>query len=311
LAVEEAMTVTQMFHRRSPVRIRFPALILAALVVGSQTQAGTPPGPKKNAQGDLLGLARQRIKEEVKPGVVILVPRDEGDRNRLAFRLGQLLGAGGTDTGFHSLATPAPAQAAQSIEYVFCQAIFICMPVAQARAAFPQVDPRAAVVLLGLDGKPTGWLAESPGLFEENFVPAMTELLHGGQGERLAATVRAQKQALGKTADTIEAAVRDLDHDRFRKREAASRLLARMAERTTAILVSAHQKAPSLEARRRIERLLDAVLAAEAGPLATPLPIGLTWAEPQADPVRQAGAVIPPGQPPSEPRRLLRFVWPN
>jgi hypothetical protein len=151
-------------------------------------------------------------------------------------------------------------------------------------------------VLLGLDGKPAATLPERPGLFQEGFVPAMTELLHGARGERLAALAAAQRKALGvEMAARVDAAVKDLDNDRFRKREAASALLARSAKRTTAILLRAEQTAPSLEARRRLERLLEAVQNAAASRPNRMLPYGARWEE------------VPRDGRPEGGKRFLRF----
>jgi len=277
-------------------------LVLGLVLFGT---AGAADRPAEKPDGDLLEAARKRIKEEIKPGVVIIVPEEESAQNYLALRLTRLLGgevAEAAEGGLRQTAYTEPTKAPQGTAYLFCQAVFVCLPAKQAHKAFPKLEPATSVVLLGTDGKPCGSLMGSPALFEENFVSAVSELLYGPHGERLAVLADAQRRALGPLGARIDQAVKDLDHDRFRKREAASEFLARTADRTTAILIQAHRKAPSLEARRRIERLLDGVVEAASDNV---LPIhGVAWQ-------KHGTANGPDGSPrnggPNGPR-FLRFV---
>jgi hypothetical protein len=291
--------VTRPFDRRTLIS----TLVLGVALLGPARGADRPTD---KPCGDLLETARQRMKQEVKPGVVIIVPEEESAQNYLALRLTRLLGGEGPmeEQPIRTVAYTRPAPVTPSPAYLFCQAVFVCLPAKQARQAFPGLKPSAELVLLDLNGKPVASLPGSPALFEENFVPAITELLHGERGERLTTLADAQRRALGPLAARIDQAIKDLDHDRFRKREAASELLARTADRTTAILIQAHRRAPSLEARRRIERLLDAVVEASSDGT---VPIhGMAWQSPPR-PEGQAGFNVnnPPGGP---PRRFLRFV---
>ena len=161
------------------------------------------------------------------------------------------------------LVNSRPRQA-RALDFLLAEAVFVCAPAAQVRETFPTVNPKAAVLLVGQDGKVADSVPDAPGLFQEGCVQALTELLHGRKGKHLAAAARMQRHSLGELAGRIDDAVRDLDSDHFRKREAASGLLAGSAERSAAVLIQAHLKAPSLEARRRLERLLDGVLASTA-----------------------------------------------
>jgi len=267
--------VTRSFDRRAFGLKSVSALVLGLVLLGT---AGAADRPAEKPGGDLLEAARKRMKEEVKPGVVIIVPEEESAQNYLALRLTRLLGGEVPEVaegGVRQAAYTEPAKAPQGTAYLFYQAVFVCLPAKQAHKAFPKLEPATSLVLLGIDGKARGSLMGSPALFEENFVPAVSELLCGPRGERLAVLADAQRRALGPLGARIDAAIKDLDHDRFRKRQAASEFLARTADRTTAILIQAHRKAPSLEARRRIERLLDGVVETTSD---NALPIhGVAW----------------------------------
>jgi hypothetical protein len=279
------------------------ALVLGFVLLGTAGAAGRPA---EKPGGDLLEVARKRMKEEVKPGIVIVVPEEESAQNYLALRLTRLLGGEvpelAPEGGIRQASYTEPAKAPQGTGHLFCQAVFVCLPAKQAHKAFPRLASGTSLVLLGIDGKPCGSLVGSPALFEENFVSAVSELLDGSHGERLAVLADAQRRALGPLGGRIDEAIKDLDHDRFRKREAASELLARTADRTTALLIQAHHKAPSLEARRRIERLLDSVVEAASD---NALPIqGVAWQKSST----MNGPNGAPRNVPAGPR-FLRFVW--
>ncbi len=303
--------MTRLSPRRSLVARA--ALVLGCLLPGPAGAGGAGPAPgpnnrllKPGNQGDVLELARRRMREEVKPAVLILVPQEEAARNLLAARMTQLLvGAPQPEQGVRRAGGFEPVAPSQAVDLLFSQAVFVCVPEEQARRAFPNFAAQAAVVLLDPDGRPAAALPDAPALFEQHFVAAVSEMLHGKNGERLAATARAQRAALGDRAVRVDAAVRDLDHDRFRRREAASTLLTEAAPRTTAILIEAHKKAPSLEVRRRIERLLEGVLAAAGDRAEATLPLGLAWSEP----AEQAnGGIVPVGGAPGRAGRILHFV---
>lgn len=256
--------------------------LFSAAALGQQAAGTTPITP--------LELALQKVQQEAKPAVIIVVPDDPKASESLSGRLTELLSGN------------RPGQS-RSLDFLFAEAVFVCAPAAQVCKTFPTTRPKTRVLLIGPDGKPADSLADGPGLFEEGFVPMMTELLHGRRGERLAATAGAQRRSLGDLAARIETALRDLDSSRFRRREAASGLLAGTAERSTAVLIEAHLKAPSLEAKRRLERLIDGVLASAVWQFGSNLPFGVRWGETATEtcpPVNALSAI--PGQ------RCLRFV---
>src|SRR3954453_1286313 len=82
-------TVTRSFDRRAFVSKSVSALVLGLVLFGT---AGAADRPAEKPDGDLLEAARKRIKEEIKPGVVIIVPEEESAQNYLALRLTRLLG---------------------------------------------------------------------------------------------------------------------------------------------------------------------------------------------------------------------------
>jgi hypothetical protein len=285
--------VTRTLDRR-PVALACAAALALALFSArafGQQVAGNPPLSP-------LELALQRVKQDLKPAVIILVPEEATAKETLAARL----------TG---LVSGNRRRQARALEFLFAEAVFVCAPAAQVHKTFPTTPPTATVLLIGPEGKPVASLADGPGLFEEGFVPQMTELLHGRRGERLAVAAKAQRRSLGDLAAQVDVALHDLDSDLFRKREAASGFLAGTAERSTAVLVEARLKAPSLEAKRRLERLLDGVLANAVWQFGSNLPYGVRWGEapeegcPGNGQANALGAVIG-GSGPGRP--CLRFV---
>ena len=249
----------------------------------------------QNVEGPItpLELALQRVKQDLKPAVVIVVPADAAASATLAAQLTDVL-------------ANSRSRQARALDFLLAEAVFVCAPAAQVRNTFPTAPPKAAVLLVDQNGKVADSLADGPGLFQEGCVQALTELLHGRKGERLAAAARIQRRSLGDLAGRIDDAVRDLDSDHFRKREAASGFLAGSAERSTAVLIQAHLKTPSLEARRRLERLLDGVLASATWQFGSTLPYGVQWGEAPTD-------GCPGNGPPNAFRalagqRYLRFV---
>src|SRR5262245_4701406 len=187
------------------------ALAVGAVLLGT---AQTAPPAEKSGEA-LLEAARKRMKEEVKPGVVIVVPEEESAQNYLALRLTRLLGGEAPEVvegGVRQASYTEPAKPSRGTAHLFCQAVFVCLPAKQAHKAFPGLAPATSLVLLGTDGKPCGSLMGSPALFEENFVTAVRELLDGPRGERLAGVADAQRRALGPLGARIDAAIKDLDH---------------------------------------------------------------------------------------------------
>lgn len=216
-----------------------------------------------------LEEALKRMKQDLKPGVVILVPEPQAAQGLLAAQLGRLLSG-------------SIRRQARALDLLFSEAVFTCLPAAQAHKAFPGIAPETVLLVLAPDGKPVSSIADGPALFQDGFLASVAELLHGPGGTRLEATARAQRQALGALAVRVDDAIRDLDSDRFRKREAASAFLAGVADRSTALLIRAYRAAPSLEVQCRIERLLGAVLASTAEQSNNSVLLGARWEETNA-----------------------------
>lgn len=162
---------------------------------------------------------------------------------------------------------------------LFCQAVFVCLPAEAARKVFPKLQADSAAALLDNTGKPLEEVKASDTLFSSGFTSQMTNLIHGKQGERLAATIQAQRAALGKEpAERVEACLRSLDSDQFFVRQQASAVLAELAPRATALLAAELRKKPALETRRRVEYFFEEIYAAasEEKP-SVRLPFGAQW----------------------------------
>lgn len=256
----------------------------ATAVIGfpflDQFSQAAEPLPK----ADLLALARERMKQEIKPGVVIVIPAKPEDADRLANDLAQLLGGHDADCARW------PTQETQhrtvmlgagdfSAQLLFCQAVFVCLPADQARKAFPDLPANAAVLLLDLAGKPATSLPAQPELFGKEFNTRMADLLYGKDGERLAETVRAQRQALGDAlAGQFDRAMRDLESDHFATRQAATEQLEKLAPRATALLASAYRTRPPLDLARRLDQQFANIYkAAPADKASARLPFGVAW----------------------------------
>jgi hypothetical protein len=65
----------------------------------------------------------------------------------------------------------------------------------------------------------------------------------------------------GATAAEIDKLIADLDHDDFDRREQASKALAELGKAAGAVLTKALQGEPSVEKKRRVEELLEALRA--------------------------------------------------
>lgn len=238
------------------------------------------PMPK----ADLLALARERMKQETKPGVVVVIPAKPEDAEKLANHLSQLLG--GHDAGCALWPTQGSdgsivllGQGDFSAQLLFCQAVFVCLPADQAKKAFPEVPADAGVLLLDLAGRAVASLPVHPELFGKEFTVRVTELVHGKKGERLAEVVRAQRQALGDALSAqFDKALRDLESDNFATRQAATESLEKLAPRATALLASAYRTRPPLDLARRLDQLFAIIYqAAPADKASARLPFGVAW----------------------------------
>jgi hypothetical protein len=238
------------FLRRSAAA----TLILGFPFVGRAVHAADGPADP----GDVLDLARTRIKEETKPGLVLLVPADPAAAVRMADELARLLDAG-PKPGEKLALGEVPGRIGPrdgAVKRLFCQAIFVCLPAERARKEFSNLKADTAVVLLDLAGKPIDELKAEPGLYGKDFAEKMTDFLHGPEGDHLAATVAAQRAALGRdAAQQLDAGLRDLSDDVFATRQAANRQLSLLAPKATAALAAALRERPALDLSRRLERL--------------------------------------------------------
>lgn len=234
----------------------------ATLILGFPLLERLSPAAEPAEGKDWLAEARERIKTEKKPALVLLFPADAPGYNRMAEGLAQQLDNG---TAFVALTQPGiacnhvgPKDAA--VQRLFCQAIFVCLPDERGRKEFPKIKADTAIVLLGLDGEVAGELANDPELYGKDFGSKLTELLHGARGERLAAVNSAQREAIGKEAVTqLDAGLRDLAAEAFPVRQAAQKQLSPLAPRVPAALAAALRERPALDTSRRIDRLFDEI----------------------------------------------------
>lgn len=269
---------------------------------------------------DLLALARERMKSEKKLGVVVVVPAKAEDARKLENDVAQLLG--GHNTKCAQFPTkdnnhqPRLLEGVDpAIQALLCQAVFVCLPAAKAKEAFPDLPADAALVLLDLDGKPAATVAAHPDLFGKRFKEQLTALLHGKDGARLAAVIQAQRQALGKDlAARFDTAIRDLDSEQFAVRQAAAQLLAELAPRATGILATAYRPGLPLETTRRLDQLFTAMYnATPPNQPSARLPYGAQWVETRPNGCAGGfgeGAVEKCGRSsvPPESRIFLRFL---
>lgn len=288
------------------------AIIGFPFLEGAAQAADIPP------KVDLLALARERQRLEIKPGVVIVIPAKPEEAEKLANQLSQLIGA--HDTGcalWPSKETEhrtVPLGAGDfTAQLLFCQAIFVCLPAEQARKAFPDLKADTALILLDLEGKPTATLPAQPELFNKDFTTLVAELLHGKDGSRLAATVRAQRQALGNALSArFDAALKDLAAENFAARQAAADELEKLAPRSTALLAAAYGTRPPLDLARRLEYLFASIYksAATDKPSAR-LPFGVEWNKRSGGCGGEVFAKCGLGSAPPPTRLFLRFLAEN
>ncbi|MBL8797951.1 MAG: hypothetical protein JNM56_28900 [Planctomycetia bacterium] len=268
-------------------------------------QAPLPVAPE-----ELLKAARERMKQEHKPGVVIVVPADAKAAGKLGNDLAALLGgknpacAVGEPRPFQQPSTAGAGNL--DAHQLFCQAVFVCLPAEAARKAFPRLRADSAAFLFDDAGKIVDEVKASENLFSADFVSQLTSLLHGKQGERLAATAQAQRAALGKeAAQRADTALRSLDSEQFFIRQQASVVLGELAPRATALLAAELRKQPPLETRRRLETFFEQIYgeASEEKPSAR-LPFGAQWQGMRVDtcPTCGRGSVAAPT------RLFLRFL---
>lgn len=272
-------------------------------------RAKGPAAPPPTAD-ELFAAAKERMKAECKPGVLILVPANPQKAAKLANDLSLLLG------GKEPACAVAPAVRMHGPQAVgggnaearplFCQAVFVCLPEAAAQKAFPKLHLQTGVVLLDQNGKYADELKGSDTLFAEQFTSEFTTLLHGKRGERLAANIEAQRKAMGReAAERLDASVRALEAEQFLIRQQAAVVLAGLAPRATAQLAAELRKQPPLETRRRLEYYFDELFSAasEESP-SVRLPFGAQWNAQAFDSCPACGL----SRTPQQARLFLRFL---
>ena len=156
-------------------------LILGFPFLSEATGAATAellPFPRLVYSG-LLGRAIKRIADECKPAIVLLIRPDHSNAQLIAELDRDLL-----------FDTSADARR------LFAQAIFVCVPIAEALAAFPLKDDTIAV-LLDHKGCSIDELKQEPWPFE-NAAVQLTRFLHGPGRKHLALTSSAQRQCSGR-----------------------------------------------------------------------------------------------------------------
>ena len=104
------------------------------------------------------------------------------------------------------------------------------------------------------------------------------ELLAGREDARQTSRVAAITAEIGRRLHRLVAAearalphIRDLDDDEFEVRQKATRALERMGEEARPALLLAQENSPSLEVRKRAERLLSHLGNGESGSVPFPL----------------------------------------
>lgn len=275
--------------------------------------AAVPSVGKLPTTPDFLALALAKMKREIKPGIVIVIPTEAAKATHLANELAELIGSqdqnccvdrpSGRAKGF----PPAVGAGNPNARLLLCQAVFVCLPPDQVKTLCPDLKADSALVLLDLQGKPVEQLKADPNLFGKEFVSQMREILYGKQGERLAATIKAQREALSKEeAGNLDKALANLDAEDFATRQAASEQLKTLAPRSTAAIASLLRGGPSLEVRMRVERIFKDLQTAPAdqAPSDPVLPYGLQWQTVHVDPCPGCGQSFVD----NSARNFLRFV---
>jgi hypothetical protein len=152
----------------------------------------------------------------------------------------------------------------------------VLAPLSLVRTAMPDADAGAAAYLVGLrDGKPFAWTLPATNPTEQALVSTFGPRV-GLTKEAAAARAKAVREALDeKTRTAIEAAFKDLGHDAFEKREAASRFLAERLKDIAPWVQAELEAADDVEVKARCSALL-----AEAGKVwRDHPPTGSTWSD--------------------------------
>lgn len=233
---------------------------------------------------DAREQALARMRSEGKPGIVILVPSDEGAAAVLADQLARAYDDGG-----------APARR------VLCEAVVVCV---REGTSIDGASSGWNLLLLGPDGKALDGCHAPAADLGARFAPIVEGLLRGKDDARIAERGSAECAAIG--ADAVRRfndAVVAIAEGEFDEREAASRVLAELAPQTVAMLALAFARSSDPEAQARIQTALDGVYG--AGPDGVPgprQPYGASWAISEVDKWNIGASVTPP-----ERRRFLLF----
>jgi len=204
-----------------------------------------------------LSGALARMKEEDKPGVLILFPSDPAATLSLAGDLTEIL-----------------ASKRKESRLLLCQAVFVTLPVGKLPSSCqaPEHSVSQAVVFhLDSSGKPVDKFVWEVGLSDKKLVDALREMLHGRDGSVLRARMETQRATLGaRVCGQIDAALLNLGADEFRPREKASDELLAFAPTATAILAWALRQTSDPEIKHRLDEifknLFNAAPADKPGP---------------------------------------------
>lgn len=135
------------------------------------------------------------------------------------------------------------------------QAVFIAAPAEEVRKEFPALPTGAGLALIAADGKVQATLPVDADLGKK-FADRVAQLIYGKDGVQLAERVKVERAALGEAnCQRLDAALLDLDHDDFGRRQGASQVLTELFGKVPASLMQAFRSAPSLEVRVRIDSL--------------------------------------------------------
>lgn len=205
---------------------------------------------------------REEMKKRNQPGVIVLLqpvggagqgpanPKEDAKRKFIAE-----MAPHGTNPLASAIHNSLFSCGDSDLPLLLVQAVFAAAPADQVRKEFPSVPADAGMALVGADGKVIASVPIDADMGKK-FADRAAELLYGKDGARLADRVKAERAALGEAAcKQLDAAVVDLDDDRFSRRQEASEALGKLFARVPASLAQAHRAAPSLEVRTRIDSL--------------------------------------------------------
>jgi hypothetical protein len=237
---------------------------------------------------DWYALARGRMKETGRFGVVLVVPDDKAGRERLGNALQALI-----------------EDEAEGPRELFCEAVFVCVTPEIARACVREAGERENRFLISPEGKRLAAskyqiaLLEDPGWFLKSF----GEFVHGDKGERLKERAGAIRAGLG---EDVKRALSSLDADTVEERDEASALLQTEAEKIAPLLVETRVTSSNEEVQARCRAILRKSFESKA-PAAPPrLPFGCTLENPQ--PPRDTCAACGIAVIREDARKLLRFL---